>query len=92
MSGEQPIIVVCKAIYAQAWKIKELYGVPKPTLVKAASEGKIKSRKLEDNPSLVTDRTTRVYCCNDVEAWIENDCVDPRTLTAVADTSAEEVA
>jgi hypothetical protein len=77
MTGK--IVVTCEPVWAQAEVVKVLYGLPKPTLMRLASEGKIRSRRLDDRKDECGDRTTRVYRCSDVTEWIEKEAVDPES-------------
>jgi hypothetical protein len=91
-NGNAKIVLQCEPVWAQADVIKVLYGMPKPTLVRLACEGKIRSRKLDDRQEECGERTTRVYRCSDVTEWIDREAIDPVKLAAGADTPAKEVA
>lgn len=86
MTGK--IVIQCEPIWAQAETVKVLYGLPKPTLLRLAGEGKIRSRKLEDVKANCAGTTTRVYRCSDISEWIDREAIDPiresATETAVA--------
>ena len=70
----------CEPVWAQADVIKVLYGLPKPTLIRLACEGKVRSRKLEDVQENCAERTTRVFRCSDVAEWIEKEAINPNQV------------
>jgi hypothetical protein len=77
---EIKFILECKPDYVQAQVAKVLCGIPKPTLMRLAAEGKVRSRRLDDDPLRMTDQTTRVYRYQDIIEWIENQAIDPNKL------------
>ena len=81
---EIKFVLECKPDYVQAETAKVLCGIPKPTLIRIASEGKVRSRRLDDDPLRMTDKTTRVYRYQDIIEWIEKDAIDPVAAKAEA--------
>jgi hypothetical protein len=75
MTGK--IVVTFEPVWAQADVIKAIYGVPKPTLLRLAGDGKIRSRRMADAGEIVDQRTTRVYRCADVAEWLDKEALDP---------------
>jgi hypothetical protein len=87
MKIEGKIVVEFKPDYVQAEVAKALCGIPKPTLMRICAEGKVRSRRLDDDKARCNERTTRVYRYSDILEWIETTAIDP-----VATHTAEEVA
>lgn len=74
---EVRLVVDIRPDYVQAELAKTLTGIPKPTLMRLAADGKVRSRRLDDDPLRMTDQTTRVYRYQDIIEWIEKDAIDP---------------
>jgi hypothetical protein len=87
MKIEGKIVVEVRPDYVQAEVAKILCGIPKPTLMRICAEGKVRSRRLDDDAARCNERTTRVYKYADILEWIEKTAIDP-----VATHTAEEVA
>ena len=87
MSGDIRYVLEVKPDWVQAAVAKALTGIPKPTLMRLAGEGKIRSRRMEDDAAKATDNMVRVFKYADILEWIEKDAVDPVKLAA-----AKEVA
>jgi hypothetical protein len=77
MRGEAKLVVEIKPDWVQADVAKTLCGVPKPTLMRIAGEGKVRSRRCDDDPSRCNERTTRVYRYQDILDWMDNEAIDP---------------
>ena len=77
MKIEGKIVVEFKPDYVQAEVAKALCGIPKPTLMRICAEGKVRSRRLDDDTARCNERTTRVYKYADILEWIETTAIDP---------------
>jgi hypothetical protein len=72
----ETIIINIKPDWVQAGLAKTLCGIPKPTLMRIAAEGKVRSKRAEDRMENCTTTTTRVYRYADILEWLEKDCID----------------
>lgn len=84
----ETIVVNIKPDWVQAAVAKTLCGIPKPTLMRISAEGKVRSKRVEDQIENCSARTTRVYRYADILEWIDKDCIDG----TVKMIDAEEVA
>ena len=74
--SEAKIVVEMPPDWVQAGLAKTLCGIPKPTLMRIAAEGKVRSRRMDDRLDNCTPQTTRVYKYSDILEWIDKDCID----------------
>ena len=75
----ETIIINIKPDWVQAGLAKTLCGIPKPTLMRIAADGKVRSKRAEDRIENCTPQTTRVYRYADILEWLEKDCIDGTT-------------
>ena len=88
MSGDIRYVLELKPEWVQAAVAKAMTGIPKPTLMRLAAEGKIRSRRMEDDAAKATDNMVRVFKYSDLLEWIETQAVDPVKLATDAGQGA----
>ena len=77
MRGDTKIVVNIKPDWVQSDVAKTLCGIPKPTLLRIAGDGKVRSRRCDDDAGRCNDHTTRVYKYQDILDWLDNEAIDP---------------
>lgn len=82
MSNQATVVINIKPDWVQSDLAKTLCGIPKPTLMRITAEGKVRSRRCDDDTTRCNDRTTRVYRYQDILDWLDSEAIDPVKMDA----------